>query len=243
MSLLTIMLFGIIVLLAHFLEGITGFGCTVLAMPFAILLTGIKIAKPVLTLYGLILCLYIVIISYKNVVWEHFFKILLFVGLGLPVGIWLFNKFPESILKKILAIFMILISIRGLVIIYKENNVTKPVNNKVLDFILFIGGCIHGAFTSGGPLVIIYASEKLKNKSNFRATLCLLWVCLNSIILIQSILNGAFSSDAIKLSIYSFPFLVVGAVLGNLVHHKINNELFTKLVYFVLLISAFFMFL
>ena len=41
-------LLGWVVLITHFLEGITGFGCTVLALPFAILLVGTKQAVPVL---------------------------------------------------------------------------------------------------------------------------------------------------------------------------------------------------
>ena len=162
MSIVTIILFGLVVLLAHFLEGITGFGCTVLALPFCIMLTGIKTAKPVLTVCGLLLCLYVVIVSYKDILWKQYLRIMIFVGLGLPIGMWIFNKFPENVLKNILAVFMIVISIRGLIICYRKNKVTKPINNSVLNFILFIGGCIHGAFTSGGPLVIIYAAEKLK---------------------------------------------------------------------------------
>jgi hypothetical protein len=34
MSIFFIILFGLVVLSTHFLEGITGFGCTVLALPF-----------------------------------------------------------------------------------------------------------------------------------------------------------------------------------------------------------------
>ncbi|HEY8889839.1 MAG TPA: sulfite exporter TauE/SafE family protein [Clostridium sp.] len=243
MTIITIILFGLVVLLAHFLEGITGFGCTVLALPFCIMLTGIKTAKPVLTICALFLCLYVVIVSYKDIIWKQYIRIMIFVGIGLPVGIWIFNKFPENVLKDILAVFMIVISIRGLIICYRKNKVTKPINNSLLNFILFIGGCIHGAFTSGGPLVIIYAAEKLKNKSNFRSTLCMVWVSLNSIIIIQSFFKGDITPDVTKLLLYSLPFLIVGGFLGNYAHHKIKDTIFSKMVYIILFISAMFMFL
>ena len=243
MSIVTIILFGLVVLLAHFLEGITGFGCTVLALPFCIMLTGIKTAKPVLTVCGLLLCLYVVIVSYKDILWKQYLRIMIFVGLGLPIGMWIFNKFPENVLKNILAVFMIVISIRGLIICYRKNKVTKPINNSVLNFILFIGGCIHGAFTSGGPLVIIYAAEKLKNKSNFRSTLCMVWVSLNSIIIAQSFVKGDITPEVTKLLLYSLPFLIVGGLLGNFAHHKIKDTIFSKIMYVVLFISAMFMFL
>ena len=243
MSIVTIILFGLVVLIAHFLEGITGFGCTVLALPFCIMLTGIKIAKPVLTVCGLLLCLYVVIVSYKDILWKHYIRIMIFVGIGLPIGIWIFNKFPENVLKSILAVFMIVVSIRGLITCYRKNKVTKPINNSVLNFILFIGGCIHGAFTSGGPLVIIYAAEKLKNKSNFRSTLCMVWVSLNAIIIAQSFVKGDITPEVTTLLLYCLPFLIIGGLLGNYAHHKIKETIFSKMVYVVLFISAMFMFL
>ena len=155
MTTLTIVLFCLVIFITHFLGSVTGNGCTVLALPFAIMLTGIKIAKPVLTICGLLLCLYVVLVSYKDIVWKQYFRIMIFAGIGLPIGMWIFNKFPENVLKSILGIFIIVISIKGLINCYKTNKVTKPINNSVLNFIVFIGGCVQGAFTSGGPLVII----------------------------------------------------------------------------------------
>lgn len=242
MSILTVLLLGFLILTTHFLEGLTGFGSTVLAMPFAIMLVGINIAKPILTIVGLLLSLYVVLVSYKDILWEHYFRIVTFVVLGLPIGIWLFDKLPESTLKMILGLFMIIVSIRGLIITYKGNGNNKPTSNFLLSIFLFLGGCIHGAFSSGGPLVILYAAEKLTNKSNFRATLSMLWVSLNSVIVLQSALSHNITPDVLKLSFYTFPFLAVGAVLGNLAHHKIKEGVFTKIVYIVLFISALFMF-
>lgn len=243
MSTITIILFGLVVLIAHFLEGITGFGCTVLAMPFCIMLTGIKVAKPVLTICGALLCLYVVLVSYKDILWKQYLRIIIFVGIGLPIGMWAFNKLPENVLKKILAIFMIVVSIRGLLICYRGSKRTKPINDYLLNFILFIGGCIHGAFTSGGPLVIIYAAEKLKNKSNFRSTLCMVWVTLNVIIVGQTFAKGDITPQVMKLLLFSLPFLLVGAILGNYAHYKIKDTIFSKMVYIVLFISAIFMFI
>lgn len=241
MTITTMLLLGIIILLTHTLEGITGFGCTVLAMPFAIMLVGINVAKPTLTILALILCIYVVIISYKEIIWSEYLKIVSFVGLGLPVGIWGFNKLPEKILIKTLAVFMIIISIRGLFIAFSSYKRTKPVNKLLLHFILFLGGCVHGAFTSGGPLVTVYATETLPQKGNFRATLCMLWVTLNGIIVIQSAAKGTITPDVLKLLAFTFPFLAVGAVLGNWAHHKIRDIYFTKIVFAVLLLSGLFM--
>jgi len=48
MNILIIITFGIIVFLSFTMEGITGFGCTALALPFCTLLVGVKLSVPVL---------------------------------------------------------------------------------------------------------------------------------------------------------------------------------------------------
>jgi uncharacterized membrane protein YfcA len=274
-------LLGIVVIITHFLEGITGFGCTVLALPFAIMLVGTKQAVPVLLVLALILALYIVIIDWKKIVWKEFFKIVFFVGLGLPIGIFSFGYLNEHTLKYILGAFMIIVSIRGLAVFFTNSKMDKknseklecsgdygniegddvvnkndaaknnevPKNSSVsklpkwlLNIFLLLGGFIHGAFASGGPLVVIYAKGALPNKSNFRATICMLWVALNSVMLTQNLINGKMTPEIWKIIAICLPFLLVGTLAGNWAHHHIKDKYFTQLVYAVLLISGFFMF-
>lgn len=245
-----ILVFGIVVLITHFLEGITGFGCTVLALPFCIKLldmqygqnNGIQIAVPVLMVLGFLLCLYVVIISYKDIVWKEYLRIICFVGLGLPVGILLFKELPKQVLIYILGAFMIFISLRGLYTCIKRVE-QKQLNTHILNLVLFLGGCIHGAFSSGGPLVIIYAARKLQNKNQFRATLCMMWVTMNAILIGQKTVDGVFTPDVLKIVGICIPFLAVGAILGNKAHHKLKPDVFLRIVYGVLLLSGIMMFM
>ena len=243
LTLITIVLFGIVVLCTHFLEGITGFGCTVLALPFCILLVGTKVAVPILTILAWILAIYVIIIDYKHIVLKEFLRILLYVGLGFPIGMYLFDHLPEHKLKVFLSVFMILVSIRGLAVSLSKNRKTLNVSKHVLNLVLFLGGIIHGAFSSGGPFVVIYATRALPKKSNFRATLCTLWATLNTITIIKYFIKGnVFSTpDFTKLLFWVIPFLIVGMLLGNKAHKKVDERLFTRMVYGVLLISGFIM--
>lgn len=260
MSIIQNILFGFVVLLTHFLEGITGFGCTVLALPFCISLAGIKTAVPVLVVIAWLMALYIVIIDFKNIVWREYIKIVSFVMLGLPLGMWLFSILPEVILRKMLGIFMIIVSVRGLYaafnskletvcgcgeecVVKEELKVESKLKKYLLNFVLFLGGIIHGAFGSGGPFIVIYATKALPKKSNFRATLCMLWLTLNTIIIFKNINQGVMTAPVIELILWTLPFLVVGMILGNYAHKRIKENYFIKVVYIVLLISGVFMLL
>jgi uncharacterized membrane protein YfcA len=235
------LMLGVVVLLTHFLEGITGFGCTVLALPFAIMLIGTKQAVPVLLFLGLLLALYIVIIDRKKIVWKEYIKIALFVGMGLPVGIFTFSYLNETILKYILGVFMIVISIRGF-LSYVINLDEKRLPKWILNTLLVIGGFIHGVFSSGGPLVVIYASKALPNKSSFRATISMLWVTLNTVMLTQNVLSGRMTPQIWEIIATCMPFLIAGALAGNWAHTHIKDKYFSRIVYGVLLVSGLFMF-
>lgn len=241
LSIIQYMLFGVVVLATHFLEGITGFGCTALALPFCILIVGIKLAVPSLVLLAWLLALMIVLADYKNIVWKEYLRILSFVGLGLPIGIMIYSFLPENLLKKLLGGFMILVALRGLYL--SLGGISKiKLNKVVLSIILFLGGIVHGAFGTGGPFIVIYAANALPNKSNFRATLCMLWVTLNGVIITKNLAYGVLSKDIWILFLVSLPFLLGGMLLGNKAHNKVDDKIFIKLVYSVLLLSGIFMF-
>ncbi len=237
---------GVIVLLAHFLEGITGFGCTVIALPFCIALIGVKTAVPVLTILGWILALYIVIIDRKSIVVKEYFKILGYVIIGLPLGIFLFAYLPEAPLKILLGVFMLVVATSGLIKSYSSVTFNLNFENRLgttlMNFILFMGGVVHGAFSSGGPFVVVYATKKLTDKSAFRATLSAIWLTLNSIIIAVNLVNGSYEPEVFKILMVMIPFLLMGMIAGNIAHKRIDGSVFTKMVYSVLFVSGIFMF-
>lgn len=237
---------GAVILIAHFLEGITGFGCTVIALPFCIALIGVKTAVPILTILGWLLALTIVIMDREKIVKNEYLKILGFVILGLPIGIFLFASLPEAPLKILLGIFMVAVAVGGLVTNVTSIRLPFTLDTKLgaclMNFMLFLGGIIHGAFSSGGPFIVVYATKKLQSKGAFRATLSAIWLTLNSIIIAANLIHGSYSTEVLKTVLVMLPFLLAGMIAGNIAHKKIESGFFSKLVYSVLLISGVFMF-
>ncbi|MFR2965226.1 MAG: hypothetical protein ACLTK0_01840 [Anaerovoracaceae bacterium] len=67
-------LFLLIIFSTNLIQGITGFAGTVLAMPFAIMIYGIDVAKPSLTILALLAGLLIAVRGYRHIVWKEFSK-------------------------------------------------------------------------------------------------------------------------------------------------------------------------
>jgi len=239
---LTAVVLGLIVLVTHFIQGTTGFGAAVLAMPFCIMLTGIDTARPVVTVLALVLDVYLLIISWKDIDWRQYLRILAWILPGLPIGMIAYNVLPATMLTHLLAGFMVIVGIQGLASQFRSTrSVRRPWPAWLLGSLLFLGGIMQGAFTSGGPPVIVYATQKLKDKASFRATLVAIWTTLNLFIIADIVLRHKLSGVPGKLVLTSLPFLALGALLGNLAHHRISGEHFTQLIYAVMLISAVFM--
>lgn len=243
MGLSQIILFSVIVMSAYFIEGLIGFGGTIIALPLASAVIGLKLTVPILTIIVLIASLVIAIRDFKYIEKKEYIKITIFMVFGLPIGMWLFEFLPERPLKIFLGIFMVVVAIKGIYNGFdkKESN-NKQVNYNKINIInsitLFLGGIIHGAFTCGGPFVVVYATTKIKDKSSFRATLCALWATLNAIMISIDVIKGEITGDVIKISAITMIFVVVAILVSNILHKKLKGSSFNKFVYTALLISG-----
>lgn len=231
---------AVIIFLTHFQEGVTGFGCTVLALPFLALLIGLKISVPILVLQAWVLTAYIVLIARRDIVWKEYALVLGIAGIGFPVGIYMRQTVPEVGLKWVLGFFMILVGIHGLVkyLTRPKADLSGGRSRWLTAPLLPIGGFIHGAFGSGGPLAVIYATKALPNKSNFRATLCMVWLTLNTILCTQFITSGELSPRILRITAFCMPFNILGMVVGNWAHHRMDELLFRRIVYAVLTLAG-----
>jgi len=235
MSLITILLLlSLVVFVTHALEAITGFGCTVLAFPFVIAITGdIGYSKIILTIIAWALALYFVVTKFRRINWKQFLVIFVVAAIGLPIGIWIFDKVDAAILKKALGAFIVISAGIQLWKIYRPAKKENPGGkfNPVNYAYLFFGGIVHGAFATGGPLIVLYSAKKLTDKGEFRATMCLLWTLLNTLLIVQFFRNGALTREVGVTLLWLLPALALGIVVGEIVHKKVNELIFRKIVF------------
>ncbi len=236
------LLLGLVVLITNFQEGVTGFGCTVLALPFATLILGrLDSAKYVLVMLAWTLGLIIVSTSRKHIVWKEYARVGLMVGVGLPVGIWMAESLPEEGLRWVLAVFMVIIGVHGLLRQCTQEAVEKKMSARtrfVASSLLPLGGIIHGAFGSGGPLVVVYATRALPNKSVFRVTLSMMFLTLNTLLITRWVLTGQLTTQSLHIALGCLPFTLLGVTLGSWAHHRIAPVFFRRMVYTVLILSG-----
>ncbi len=233
-------LFILIIFLSNIIQTITGFAGTALAMPLSLLLEGNDIAKPVLNLVALLVSLFVVILHYKEIAWKHFFIILLVVGLGFGLGYLVEQiQMEGKILLYVYGSIVILISLLFFFLDFEK--ISLPYWLMLL--FLFLGGIMHKLYVSGGPFVVIYALHELKDKNQFRSTLSLLWIILNSVLFITHLTKGILLPHTWLLFAIGALASILSILLGTFIAPKLSKKIFLKITCVLLFVSGVTLFL
>lgn len=236
-------LFFAVVFVSNVIQCITGFAGTVLAMPFSIMLVGYDISKPILNVLGIVVSLGVISINRKALNKKEFIRIIAIMLIGMIMGLLITHYFSVSgeILYKILGLVVLVFMLIGCCHTFSKRgkqSEKKEKSNPFLYILLVISGIVHGMFVCGGPLLVIYAGEKLKGRDEFRVTVSAVWVVLNTIILCSDIHKGYFNLKLIIFTAISVVVLFAALWVGNIIFRHINKKTFMILTYILMAISG-----
>ncbi len=232
-------LFFIVILISNIVQCITGFAGTVLAMPFSILLVGYDVAKPILNIVAIAVSAVIVIKDRKYINLKEALRIIVVMLIGMIVGMIIINNFAfeGTVLYKILGMIVIIFALyNGYRFFAKKEDKQLPAILSAI--LLIVSGVVHGMFVCGGPLLVTYVNGRIKDKNEFRATISLVWVVLNFIIMLDDISVGYFNLQLIYMLIIALLVLAVAYIIGNLIYKKMSKNVFLVLTYVLMLISG-----
>lgn len=244
---------GLMQVIGFFVQGCTGFGCTVIAAAVTNGLLGVKEGVPYGTLITLPFLYYLGIKAYKEVSWKDLGKIVLCCAPSILIGNYLFYAISPAVAKICIGAMITVIALMGVynnivktLILKQESREDEPDTTvkKLLRYgCLMLGGIVHGAFNIGGPLITVYTLSAVKDKEKFRNTMNMVWVVLNTWNAFNQFRNGAFTPHLMSALAVGIPCAAVGFFLGMAYLKKINRAQFLRFVYCVLLFIGLNMFI
>lgn len=218
---------------ANVIQGITGFAGTLLAMPPSILLIGPDKAKAVLNIMAVVSSSLIVCQSFCRVDVHELLKITAAMMAGMMIGIYVYDRCPLSFLLPVYGAFIIAVGLRNL------RTRTAPVYSRRQGWAVLLGaGIVHGLFVSGGALLVLYAAATFKDKDVFRSTLSAVWVILNALLMGKDYFSHVYDSSVMMLTVVGIVPLLGAICLGTAIHRRIDQTVFMKLSYGLLIISG-----
>jgi len=228
---------GAAILLAFTIEAITGFGSIVIALSLGALLLPIPEILPVLVPLSVFMSGYLTWKHHRHIDWHLLGTLILPLMLaGTITGYLLMPWLGAGRLEVLFGGLIVWFAGKELWRLISGHE-AKPHSLAASRGVTFAAGITHGLFASGGPLLVYGLAGMQLNKSRTRATLVTVWLTLNLTLTVLYFLDGRLYANADKILWY-LPLLVIGALVGDFLHHRLNEAYFRRAVYGVLLITG-----
>ncbi len=236
---ITAFIAGSIFLLAGFVQGLTGFGSALVAIPLLSFILDIKTAVPLCMLNGVIITTYMAIALRRHLDKNKILPLLIGALPGIGVGVYLLKEVDGSAIRYAIGALLIGYSVYTMII------KPRPVNPGWGWGYLagFLTGAIGAAFSAGGPPAIIYTTMTSWKKDEIKATLTGFFMANSYITVMVHALSGITTWDTMKLFAVTAPFVLIGTTIGSLVSGRINRKLYLQVIYIFLIVMGMLMIL
>jgi uncharacterized membrane protein YfcA len=193
-----------------------GFGAGLIAVgTMALLLPELKDAVVLLLLVNLPAEIYVVGSSWRQISWRGVLVIFVGVALGIPLGTSWLQWGDASFLLILLGVFLVAV---GAVFLFIKDTRRRQKPRWIAGPVGLISGVLTGLFGTGGPPLILYYQLQGVDKAAFRGNLMAIFLLM------------MWSALAV------LPAVILGAVIGNRIHLRIEESTFRRLVSAALLV-------
>lgn len=222
----------IIILIASILQTSTGFGFSILATPFLLLIFEPAEAIQINLILSLLISLALIAKVRKDVDIGVLKRFIVGSSLGLPVGIAVFLTIDLNSLKLIVSLLVLLLTL----LLLFEFRISR--NNK-RDFL--VGG-LSGSLTTSigmpGPPILLYFSGTETKKEVLRSTTLAFYLFIYSASLIIQVSFAGTNKTVWVSSLWAIPLVAAGLYLGQLLFGHINQRIFRMFTYIILLFTG-----
>ncbi|KAF0810801.1 hypothetical protein A167_00288 [Alcanivorax sp. S71-1-4] len=228
---------GLFILIAYTIEAVTGFGSIVIALSLGAMLLPIPALLPVLVPLNILMSGYLTLRHYRHIHLPTLLRMILpLMALGTVAGYLLRPALGAGLAKTLFGALIVWFAAREL---WRMARATQGAAHPPwLTRTLMLGaGLTHGLFASGGPLLVYALTGVQLDKTRFRATLICVWFVLNSLLTLIFLADGSLLPALPRLLGYA-PLLVVGVVLGEWLHRRIDEQRFRQAVFVLLLFTG-----
>lgn len=224
--------FIIIILIASILQTSTGFGFSILATPFLLLIFEAAEAIQINLVLSLVISCALIFNIRKDVDFEILKRLIWGSAAGLPVGIAIFLLADLEKLKIFISLLILLLTVLLMLSFRIKQSTGRD---------WFFGG-LSGAFTTSigmpGPPLLLYFSGTNTNKEKLRGTTLAFYLFIYSASLLLQVVFAGTSRTVWISSGLALPLVAIGLWAGQLLFKKINQQRFRIMTYVILIFTG-----
>jgi len=235
-------LLAVILLVAAFTQGATGFGFGLVIMAVLPHVLGIRQAVPVVAVFGLFVC--------ETVLWgwRHSLRlgevgpILLGEVVGTPVGVFFLTSVEPRLVTATLGLVLVAwggghLALELLSARRRTERRPRRLPHRAWGVPAgLLAGMIGGAFNTGGPPVIVYATARRWEPGTFQANLQVVFLFNTVLQLVLLASRGLVTREVLTLDLVGLPILLVGVGAGTVAARRIPARAFRRVVLALLVV-------
>ncbi len=225
-------IFILIILFASILQTSTGFGFSIMATPFLLLLFDPIEAIQINLILSIVISFTMIRTIYGDVDTRLLKHFSLGSIIGLPIGILILILIDVDTLKIGIGILILTLTL----LLFMRFRVVQTPNRNI------IAGSMSGALTSSigmpGPPLLLYLSGTDTDKARLRSTTLAFYLLIYTISLaLQSFTVGTTLESWIY-SLYGLPIVFAGLWIGQKLYNRINQTQFRMMTYIILVFTG-----
>ena len=223
----------LIILATSVVQAVAGFGFALLAVPLMVVVIDLQSAVIISSFVGILSNMLQSWQLRRNINRNMTRRFVLATAVGSPVGLLLFVYANQSALKIVLGLsilFGVFVLSRGLELQHVSS---------WLDWIMGIlsGVLLMATSTNGPPLVFVLQARRI-DPAPFRATLNMVFLVSATFGLVMFGLAGEIFRSDVNVAAFAIPAMVIGVSTGVVIRKYVQQELFKKIVLFLLSIGG-----
>lgn len=223
---------GLVIFIASFVQGLSGFGFALLAVPLLTLIIGVKSAVTLTVICSLFVTLYNFMKLSKYFTIGTIKELIAGSLVGVPLGAYFLRETHAETVE-----FMLAGIILGFVMLSSFKLVKfKGMSDKWGYVFGLIAGICGGAVSISGPPVLIYSYMKDWEKEKFKGAIAAYFFISGIIILGSHMATGLTTFSTCVLFFVLSPFLFLGAFTGHFFFKGMDTPFFRKIILSILFV-------
>jgi uncharacterized protein len=231
----SIALVALIFLVAGLIQGITGFGAGLVAMPLLLLFLEARTAVPLSMLNGLLITAFLCMQMRSHLDWRKILPLCLGSVPGIYVGAAFLQKADDALIRILLGLLLIIYGLYGILV--------RPEKPRALSgwwsYVAGFGsGTIGTAFATGGPPAVIYTTLTGWGKDTIKATLSGFFFVTGTWMAMAHAVTGLTTGVVLRYVAGSALAVLLGVWIGSLLYGSLGKREYLRLILLLLIIMG-----
>jgi uncharacterized membrane protein YfcA len=207
-----------------------GFGEALIAVPLLSLLLPVQVGVPLAVLASIVIAAFIIIRDWQHIHFSSAGRLLIGTALGIPIGLLILGRAPETIIKAILGTVLLSFAIFSLC---KPKSFVLQ-NDRLIWLFGFFAGVMGGSYGMNGPPLVIFGAGRKWSANRFRATLQAYFLPASILGMAGYYFSGLWTMNVNILFAESIPAIALGIVTGSILGRRMEGGQFERYLYIAL---------